>query len=79
MMPPSVWGHYASRTYARCQRNGHQIHDRARFEESVACDGIRRLSGLAELWWRTFELTPVRLAEALIDGKPPVYAQRRAT
>lgn len=77
-MPKTVWGFYAARVYDLEQRNGHRIHDRKRFEETVAVDGIRRLSELANRWWQEWDLTPARLAECLIDGNVR-YANRRTT
>lgn len=76
MVPDMTWGWYAARTYEQAQRQGHQVHDRKAFEEAVAADGMRRLSDQAEKWWQTYELTPVRLAECLIDGQVR-YARRR--
>ena len=76
-VPKSTWGIYATRVWELEQRKGHQIHDRNRCEEAVACDGIRRLTDQAVDWWTQFDLTPYRLAEALVDGKPPRYAERR--
>jgi hypothetical protein len=76
-VPPRTWGHYAAATYERAQRNGHQVHDRARFEEHVALDGLRRLVPLAERWLGLFVVGERQLAEWLVDGSPSVYAQRR--
>jgi hypothetical protein len=74
---PSTWGAYAACVYEVEQRKGRRIHDRRRFEDAVAADGMRRLSEQAELWHAMFVVTPRRLAEALADGHPPRYAERR--
>lgn len=76
-VPPRTWGHYAAFTYQQAQRAGHKVYNRERFEETVALDGIRRLSELAARWWAMFVLDERRLAQALVDGQPPRYVQRR--
>lgn len=76
-VPAKTWGHYARRVYELEQRKGTRVYDRARFEESVAVDGLRRLGEQAERWWRLFRVDERRLAEWLVDGRPSVYAERR--
>jgi len=74
---PKTWGLYAAAVYEVAQRKGHRVFDRRGFEDSVAVDGMRRLSEQAETWTAMFpELTPRRLAEALVDGHPPRYLER---
>ena len=77
-VPPRTWGLYARRVYELNQRKGVKVYDRKGFEESVAADGIRRLSEQAQSWWTMFLTDERRLAEWLVDGKPSVYAERRA-
>jgi len=77
--PPRTWGYYAAAVYELEQRKGVRVFDRVRFEESVAVDGLRRLSEQAERWWRLFVTDERRLAEWLVDGRPSRYAERRPT
>ena len=76
-VPPRTWAFYAAAVYDLHQRKGPKVYDRERFEESVAADGIRRLSDQAERWHRLFKTDERRLAEWLVDGKPSRYAERR--
>lgn len=76
-LPARLWGIYARRVYEHEQRKGRVIHDQQAFEDAVALDGMRRLDREAERLWAMFVLSPVRLAECLIDGNPPRYAERR--
>lgn len=76
-VPGRVWGWYAELQLQLAEHQGHRIHNRQAFLDATACDGIRRLHTLANRWWSMFDLTPKRLAECLIDGHAPRYAQRR--
>lgn len=78
-VPANTWGYVAARVYEVEQRKGRRVYDRRRFEDAVAVDAIRRYSDLAEHWLRLFDVTPARLAEALVDGMAPRYATRRDT
>jgi hypothetical protein len=76
-MPPSVWGWYAARVVEQLERQGLPVVHRRAFEDAVAADGLRRLREQAERWWSMFDVTPARLAEALVDETAPRYAKRR--
>ena len=77
-VPPETWGWYSYLMWETLQRQGHPVYNRRRFEESVAADGIRRLSGRAAELYATFELDGRALAACLVDGTAPRYAKRRA-
>lgn len=76
-VPPRTWGYYARFAWERQQRTGPRVYDRKAFEESVAVDGMRRLSEQAERWLAMFDVDERRLAAALVDGHAPRYVQRR--
>jgi len=78
MVPPKTWGHYARTVYELEQRKGVKVYDRRRFEDSVAVDGMRRLTEQAERWLREFDVDERWLAQWLADGSPSRYAKRRA-
>lgn len=76
-VPPETWGWYAYYLWEIHQRKGLRVYDRRAFEEAVAADGIRRLSTRAAELFACFQLDPRRLAQALVDGKAPLYVERR--
>ena len=76
-VPAEVWDAYAE-IRLRAEPPG-TIRHPTRWKATTKANARAELAQQASDWWATFEISPRRLAEALIDGTAPRNTPRRAT
>lgn len=74
-VPDEVWEHYADLRLAQ-QTN---VRNPGPWKATCRRNARVELAEQAASWWATFEITPYRLAQALIDGHAPRNVPRRST
>lgn len=73
-VPDEVWEHYADLRLAQ-QTN---VRNPGPWKATCRRNARLELAEQAARWWATFEITPYRLAQALVDGQAPRNVPRRS-
>lgn len=72
-VPDETWTHYAD---LKCAAQT-DVRNPAPWKATAAANARTELGDQAARWWHDYELTPYRLAQALIAGQPPAHCNRR--
>lgn len=72
-IPDDVWTHYAELKLAA----QHNIRNPGPWKQRTATNARTELAEQAGRWWHDYELTPYRLAQALVAGTVPAHTPRR--
>lgn len=73
-VPDDTWRHYAELMLKRQTK----VNNPPPWKAKTAANAKAELAETALRWWREYDLTPYRLAQALVAGQPPT-ANRRET
>lgn len=74
-IPAATWKRYAELKLER-QRPG-SVNNETSWKRTAARNARTEHLEQAQAWWRAFDISPERLAECLIDGRPPAVMYRR--
>lgn len=74
-IPAETWDRYAQ--IKLDQQPPGQVKNRTKWLATARANARAEHGETALRWWRTFELTPHRLAECLVDGQAPRNVPRR--
>lgn len=72
-IPDDVWTHYAELKLGQ----QHNIRNPGPWKQRTATNARTELADQAGRWWHDYELTPYRLAQALVAGTVPAHTPRR--